>query len=454
MHTVHAPRFGFLRHRPPVPRSKGGCCPSGAAGNAKAASQQTAFLVGLERRIARGRGAALAVLLFVGLLSGCESAGRSSGGPLANPARVPVVKVARRDLSDQLEIASELLPFQEIDVYAKVSGYVKKLYVDWGTHVKQGQLLAELEIPELQQQLLQDQAAVRRSEQDLERAHEELNRAISVYNVAHLTYTRLTNVQKTRPELVAQEEIDVSEGKDQEASAGVSAAKDSQAAAEQALLVAKATYEKDNAMYAYSRMAAPFDGVVTRIYAYAGALLPAGTSSNIGKSALCHLSQISLLRLVIPAPERAVADIRLGETVSFQVTTLNKRFEGKIARFSNQIDPETRTMHVEVNVPNPDGVLVPGMYATVQIPLRTVRQVLAAPIQAVQATSEDRGTVLVVNASNRIERREVKLGLQTATEQEIVSGLKEGEFVVFGEQSQRKAGELVAPKVIEPPTMG
>lgn len=392
------------------------------------------------------------ILLFAGLLSGCGSAAKSSADGPANAPHVAVVKVERRDLSNKLEIASELLPFQEIDVYAKVSGYIKKLYVDWGTHVKQGQLLAELEIPELQQQLLQDEAAVRRSEQDLEGAREELNRAKSVYNVAHLTYTRLVNVQKTRPELVAQEEVDVAEGKDLEASAGVSAAKDSQAAAEQALLVAKAAYEKDKAMYAYARMSAPFDGVVTHIYAYVGALLPAGTSSNIGKSALCHLSQINLLRLVIPIPERAVADVHLGETVAFQITTLNKTFEGKIVRFSHNINLETRTMHTEVNVPNPNYVLVPGMYATVQIPLHTVQHVLTVPVQAVQASAAnaDHGSVLVVNSSNKIERRDVTLGLQTAAELEIVSGLKENELVLFGEQSQHKAGELVTPKVVEP----
>ena len=99
-------------------------------------------------------------------------------------------------------------------VYAKVSGYIKTLYVDWGTHVKKGQILAELEIPELQQQLRQDEAGARRSDQDLSRAREELNRAQSAYTVAHLTYTRLAEVQKSRPELMAQEEVDTAQGKD------------------------------------------------------------------------------------------------------------------------------------------------------------------------------------------------------------------------------------------------
>ena len=247
------------------------------------------------------------LIILSAFAGGCGEAHQADASDVP---RAAVVKVQRKDLSSTLEIASEFQPFQEIDVYAKVSGYIQKLYVDWGTHVKQGQLLAVLEIPELQQQLQQDEASVRRSDQELSRAREELNRAQSAYNVAHLTYTRLADVQKSRPELVAQQEIDVAQGKDLEASAGVSAPKDALAAAEQALLAAKAALGKDKAMFDYARMTAPFDGVVTQIYAYTGALLPAGTSSTKGDSALCRLSQNNLLRLVIPVPERAVSNIQ------------------------------------------------------------------------------------------------------------------------------------------------
>ena len=193
------------------------------------------------------------------------------------------MKVARGNIADSLEIASEFQPFQEVDVYAKVSGYIQKLYVDYGTHVKQGQLLAVLEIPELQQQLQQDEASVRRSDQELTRAREDLNRAQSAYTVAHLTYTRLADVQKSRPELVAQQEIDVAQGKDLEADADVSAQKAALAAAEQALLVAKAALGKDQAMFDYARMTAPFDGVITQIYALHGRVASGGNFLEQGR---------------------------------------------------------------------------------------------------------------------------------------------------------------------------
>src|SRR5579871_4919300 len=319
----------------------------------------------------------LLVAVLSPLVGGCGSAStpRADNTPAATP--VAVVKVERRNLANQMEIASEFLPYQEIDVYAKVSGYVQKLYVDWGTHVQTGQVLADLEIPELQQQLQQDEATVHRTESDLERAREELNRAQSEYTVAHLTYTRLADVQKSQPGLVAQQDIDIDQGKDVQASASVSAAKDSLAASEQALMASKAALEKDKALYAYSHITAPFDGVVTSIQAYTGALLPAGTSSNIGTSALLHLSQNDTLRLVIPVPEQAVPGVRLGQKVAVEVSALNRTFDGVVTNISDNIDLQTRTMHTEVHVPNAKYELVPGMYAAVKIPLHVAANALA-----------------------------------------------------------------------------
>ncbi len=145
-----------------------------------------------------------------------------------------------------------------------------------------------------------------------------------------------------------------------------------------------------------------------------------------------------------------MADIHLGDSVAIQVTALNKTLTGKIARFSNQIDRETRTLRTEVDVPNSDHLLVTGMYATAQIPLHRVQNVLTLPVQAVQPSGTHTGSVLVVNSGNTIEKRDVTLGLQTEIADEIQSGLNENEMVVFGEQSQLKAGKRVTPKIVEP----
>jgi multidrug efflux pump subunit AcrA (membrane-fusion protein) len=240
----------------------------------------------------------LALTVFMISAAGCRS-GQNRNAQTSAPV-APVVKAACQTLGTELEIASEFRPYQEIDVYAKVSGYIKELYINWGSHVKKGQLLATLEIPELEHQLQRDQAMVRRNNHEVTRSEEELRRSESTYSVAHLTYTRLADVQKSQLGLIAQQEIDVAEGKDREASANVSAAKASLKASEEALLDAEAALKQDEALYAYSQIRAPFEGVVTRLDAYLGALLPAATSSDKSATALCHLSQNDLLRLVIP----------------------------------------------------------------------------------------------------------------------------------------------------------
>lgn len=189
----------------------------------------------------------------------CSNSRASDAGSGSNqPPVAAVVKVTRRNLADRIEIASEFQPFQEVDIHAKVAGYVKNLCVDWGTHVKAGQLMAVLEVPELEQEVRHDFAAVQRSEQDLARANEDLRRAQSDYEVAHLTNDRLHGVQKVQPDLVAQEEIDVAQGKDRETQAATAAAQDQRAAAQHELAAAKATLGKDQAFYGYARITAPF----------------------------------------------------------------------------------------------------------------------------------------------------------------------------------------------------
>ncbi len=341
------------------------------------------------------------------LIAGCGPVGRAAPAAAGSATRVAVATATRRDLMTTLTISSELEPLQEIDVYAKVSGYIQRLNIDWGTHVRRGDTLAILQIPELEQQLQLDESA---------------------FKVAQLTYGRLAEVQASRPELVAQEDIDVAQGKQIEA---------------------KAALDRDRALFSYSRITAPFDGVVTRLDGFTGALLPAGTSSNKGDLALCHLSQNNVLRLVIPVPERAVPSVRVGETVAVQVSALNRAFDGRISRFSDQIDPETRTMHTEVQVPNANYELVPGMYASVELPLHVERRAVAVPIQAVQLTAEGQGTVLVVGAGDRLEKRGVAVGLETATYVEVTSGLTEGERVVFGAQGQYQSGQVVAPEPVD-----
>ena len=392
--------------------------------------------------------------LCIGLLStaSCNNVAHTDSSP-DPPIRttVAVAKVTRQTLSHTLEIAAEFRPFQEIEVYSKVAGYVKTIRVDYGDKVVQGQVLATLEVPELLDELEHSTASTKQAEEEVSAAEEELKRAESVYNVAHLEYTRLEGVMDTRPGLIAQQDLDRSMGGDREAQAKVAVDKAAAAAARQRLQAAMANERKVRTLLSYTQIIAPFRGVITKRYADTGAMIQQGTSSHTQAMPLVRLAETAVLRLVIPVPESDVPRIKLGEPIDVTVPSLNRTFQGKVARFSEQLDLETRTMHTEVDVRNPDLVLVPGMYAYARLSLAARPNVLSVPVQAV-SRAEGKTSVLCVN-NNALEEREVRLGLETPNRVEVISGLLENELVVVGDKNRLKAGEAVNPKTISEDTL-
>jgi RND family efflux transporter MFP subunit len=197
-------------------------------------------------------------------------------------------------------------------------------------------------------------------------------------------------------------------------------------------------------MYQYAAITAPFTGVVTKRYANLGSLIQAGTSSQA--MPVVRLSQNGLLRLALPVPESAVPLIHLGEPVDVKVSALNRTFPGRVARFSDQLDPSTRTMKTEVDVPNPTLTLVPGMYAEVDLITEQRNHVLSVPVEAVDG-SGDTARVFTVRPSGAIEIVPVRVGVETANRVEIRAGdLQEGDEVVVGSRATLKNGSKVQPK--------
>ncbi len=361
---------------------------------------------------------------------------------------VGVVRVSRETLSNHVTLAAEFKPYQQIEVHAKVAGYVKDIYVDVGDRVTKGQLMATLEIPEFQDDLENAVAAARRGEEEVKRAGSELQQAKSAHEIAHLSYTRMAGVLKLRPNLIAQQEIDDAQARDRVSEAQVSTDEAALAAAREQLEEAKANEEKVKTLQAYSQIEAPFSGVITRRYADTGAMIQAGTASNTQAMPLVQLSQNDRLRLVLPVPESVVPRVHVGTPVGVQVQSLGRDFRGTISRFAQKLDLSTRTMETEVDVPNPQLILMPGMYATAILDLDRRENALCVPVQAISGTGSG-ATVLVVNRDQKIEERQVTLGIETPTRIEIVSGLKEGEMVIVGSRSQLRAGQSVEPRVIE-----
>jgi RND family efflux transporter MFP subunit len=356
--------------------------------------------------------------------------------------------VLRKTLSRDITLSSELVPFQEIDVYAKEAGYVKKLYVDYGSRVKAGQVMATLEIPELEAQLQEDQAEIKNASDRVTRAAHELNRYQAQYKVLHLEYTRLNGVFQSQPGIVAQQEVDDAEGKDTAGASQVDVGEAALQAAQSALNVAKAKLLRDQSLYDYSKISAPFAGVVTERYANLGTLVQAGTSSSTQAIPIVKLSQDDLFRLVIPIPESYVRYIRVGQPVEVRVPSLGRTFPGKVARFSVDVKESTRTMHTEVDVPNPKRLLVPGEYAEADVTLEQKDGVPTVPLQAI-THGGDKDTVFVVNNRGVVENRTVTLGLQTANDAEVVSGLNPGEKVIVSDRSGLKPGSAVHAHTVE-----
>lgn len=348
---------------------------------------------------------------------------------------------------DDLVLTAEFAPYQEVDVMAKVSGYIKKVYVDVGDTVRAGQLLAELEVPEMGDELVKANAAIERAKADVQRARTEVERAQTSHKMAHLTSERVSAVAKTRPGLVAQQEVDDARNRDLVAEAQIATAQSALSAALKAVEVSEADARKARTLQSYLQVTAPFAGVVTRRFVDNGAMIQAGTSSHTQALPVVRISDNRMLRLSLPVPESAVSQVRQGAPVQVRVPSLESEFHGRVARFSQRISTSTRTMTTEVDVPNPRSLLVPGMFAEAVITLGERNAVLSVPVAAVDRVGET-STVLCVKADRTVERRAVATGLESAEKLEITHGLAEGDLVVIGRRDQLKPGQLVEPKEV------
>ena len=372
-------------------------------------------------------------------------------GPAEQPRAAAVVAVTRGSLASSLSVAGQFQPNQQVDLHAKVSGYIRWIKVDIGDRVRQGEVLALLEVPELQDQVEGAQAEVRHSQSDITRAQSEVVSAESTYSAVHAEYTRLEEASKERPGLIAEQELDDARAKDQQAAAQVGVAKASLNAMQEQLGVSRASRSRLETMSRYEQIIAPFTGVVTKRYADTGTLIQAGQDNNTATLPVVQVAESDLLRLRMPVPESDVPYIQVGGDVQVKVNATGHTFTGKIIRFSRALDTNTRTMLTEVDVPNRDLSLNPGMYAETTIQLQQKNDALILPAQAV-VQNGDQSYVLVVDATNHVEKRNVTLGIQTSNRVEITSGLQTWDNVIASGQTGYQPGEVVSPHAAFIPT--
>jgi len=343
---------------------------------------------------------------------------------------VAAAKVVREDLWREQVFEAEFRPYEEIELHAKVSGFVETLTVNVGDRVTNGQLLATLEIPELNDDLEHAQALEKRSQEEVKKSEAE-------HEESHLAFTRLSAVEKAKPHLIAQQDIDLIQAKDRAAEATLETAK-------QQIQVAKSDVKKLQTMLKYCRITAPFNGVITKRFTDPGALIQ---NSGSASTTLVRLSQNDRLRLVFPVSVSFVALIKDGDPVEIRIPSAGKAFSGVISRFTRKVETATRTMDVEVDVPNPDLALIPGMYASVALRMEHRDKALVVPVEAV--SRQKAASVYLINNESRVEERVIKLGLETANKLEVLDGLSENDLIMVGSRSQVKPGQKVEVKMLE-----
>lgn len=384
--------------------------------------------------------------VLVGLLTAAGAAGmmscRSSPPPVAPLPAVPVATAGPATLENNIVLTAEFVPYQQVDVMAKIAGYVKSIKVDIGDHVRQNAVLATLDVPEVQDNVAKAKAAVAGADANIVTAQGALQRAQAGANIASLSFKRIQDVATKDPGLVPRQEVDVAQSRGLEASAELASATSQLRAAQESKSEAEAEYSRAIAMMQYAIIRAPFNGVITKRFANTGSMIQAGTASQTQAMPIVTLAQDDLLRLILPVPVSDVAGIHDGEPVDVNVVSLGRTIQGKVTRYADSIQMATRTMDTEVDVPNHDGTLVPGMYAEVHLHLANLPHVLSVPLDAVDGIGTSVQQTYVVRAGV-IHLTTVKTGLQTPTRIQILSGLQRGDEVVVGRHTGLFDGEKV-----------
>jgi RND family efflux transporter MFP subunit len=404
--------------------------------------------MGVKQKLLLG---SLVVVLVVGAAIFELSGRKAQAGP-EDPSSLPIVAVrlaTRGPIRSTITLSGEFRPYQEVDVHAKVAGYIRHIYVDVGDQVKEGQILAILEVPELSAQLAAARAAMRRSQDAIQRAEKDVQRAESAHTAAHAAYSRLKQASQERPGLIAEQELDDSLAHDLEAEAQVGSTRAALAEAKSQLSVTEADQQRYAVLEAYSHITAPFPGVVTKRYADTGALIQAGTASDTQSMPVIRLAEWSRLRLVVPVPESAVPELHLHQQIDVVVPSLRRTFKGEVARFADALNAETRTMHTEIDVVNLDNTLVEGMYAETTLVLHENDNALTVPVEGVQRTGSN-GTAFVVTPSGIVEQRSITLGVDSGRRIEVLSGISDGERVVVGNVNALQPGQRVRVKLVAP----
>jgi RND family efflux transporter MFP subunit len=351
--------------------------------------------------------------------------------------RVDVLEVGRSSAKSDLVLPGNIQAVTEAPILARADGYVKSRMVDIGDRVRAGQPLAEIEAPELDQQVQQAQANLEQTEAALEQALANQRQGKANTELARVTADRWKNLAAKG--VVSRQENDQYQAQYQAQVANLDALDKAVTAARSNISAAEANLSRLNDVRSYRVVKAPFDGIVTLRNVDVGALV------NAGNTMLYRLAQTNVLRAYVNVPQTNADSIRAGQTAQLTVSNLpGRRFTGTVARTANSLDPNSRTMLVEVQVENRDGALLPGMYALVDLSSPRANPPLLLPGDALIVRAD--GTqVAVVRLDHTIHFQKIQVGRDYGDKLEVISGLAQGDLVIANPSDTVREGVKVDP---------
>ena len=384
--------------------------------------------------------AVIAVLVTRGINSRIKSA--SAVKQETMNLAVPAVSVAHPKLGalkDELVLPGNIQAFTDSPIYARASGYLKQWHVDIGAHVKAGQLLADIEAPELDQQVAQARASLQQSKDALDQAEANYQQGKANADLARVTAERWNNLANKG--VVSRQENDQYQAQFHAQVASLQSLEKAIAGTRSNIASAEANLARLTELKGYEQVKAPFDGVITARNTDIGALVNAGNGGPAQE--LFHMAATSTLRVYVSVPQAnsrtAVAGVPAELTLS---EFPGKRFPGKLIRTSGAIDASTRTLLAEVDVDNAGGLLKPGAYAEVHLKLQASVPALILPVNAFLFRSEGM-QVAVVRDGNKVDLVRVIPGRDFGNELEVVSGLSDSDLVILNPPDSITSGEIV-----------
>jgi RND family efflux transporter MFP subunit len=332
--------------------------------------------------------------------------------------RLPVVTVVeptRKAAIRSITLPASVEAYEKATLYSKVAGYLKWIRVDVGDTVRQGEVLAEIELPEMEKEYQSAEASVRLAEADAERARADVK-------FKELTHKRLESVRESQPNVISQQEVDVARAAHEsaEGDAKLTLAK---------LDLMRSKVEELQAEMVYAKIISPYDGVVTERFVDRGALIQRGTNSTGNVAPVVTVASIDRIRVYLSVPEPGVPSLRQGAAARVSLEAFpGKTFEGKVTRFATALDPQTRTMKTYVELPNPGHLIRPGMYGTTELELTSELNALFPPAQSIRRDSQGQTFVYTVT-EGRVRKTAVETGLDDGKLIQV-KGLRGDETVI------------------------